>query len=258
MFLFTRTLRLRRLLLSGLFVMLPLVSSAAGLELLWTYDSGSIGAGRKISSVSTLTVGTDGSVGFVVQAHDGSFGNQEYRMYWLDSAMNDLADDGALDNEWVNEALQPLAIRKDHLIYLSNQQLRSMTRDDVGDVADVSVGSAFGAASATTWMVEQSRNPGVFYFVETAGDALTFKLHAYALTPVNNEELLVPTEVGIDTGDLQMRFPTKTDAAYQVQSSEDLVTWVDEGAQIIGNGNARTFSYTVSSETKKFFRVRKL
>lgn len=231
---------------------------SAGLTPLWTFESGSLGAGRVIGSVGTVTVGTDGSVGFVVNTHDGAFSNSEYRLYWLDSAMNDLAADDVVDNEWVDEFLDPLAIRKDHFIYQSDQQLRSMTRDNLGDITDVAVGSAFGAMSFTKGMVEQSRNPGVLYIVETASDSLTFKLHAYAITPVNNDELQVPTGVGIDAGEVQVVFPTKADEMYQIQSSVDLESWTDEGAQIIGNGTPRSYGQPVSGISRKFFRVRKL
>lgn len=240
--------------------------ATAPLTHLWTYDSGSMGAGRVILSVGTVTVGTDGSVGFVVTTHDGAFGNKEYRLYWLDSEMVDLADDGVTDNEWVDAFLQPLAIRKDHLIYLSDQQLRSMSRDSVGNITDVAVGSPLAAASEATWMVEQSRNPGVLYIVETLSDQLTFKLHAYQLDPASTIELQTPTVIGVtDTaveGErvIHLEFPTATDAMYQLESTTDLVNvpWSADGAQNIGNGGDVAAQRSAPASGNIFYRIRKL
>lgn len=238
---------------------LPLGLQAAPLEPLWTYTSGSLGAGREVFSVGTINVGTDGSVAFEVTTHDGAFANQEYRIYWLDAEMNDLADDGDPSNDWSPVPLRPLLIRQDHLVYLQNdRQLRSMTRSETGVITDVAIGAAFDPASESTFMIEQSRHPSVLYLVETPGDRFSFKVHAYAIEPVNNPELLVPTQVGIDNGFLQIVFPTKADGMYQVELSSDLVNWTSQGTQIIGTGEAHTFSLEVGLQSKQFYRVRKL
>lgn len=239
---------------------LPLGLQAAPLEHLWTYTSGSLGAGREVFSVGTINVGTDGSVAFEVTTHDGAFGNKEYRIYWLDAEMNDLADDGDPSNDWSPVPLRPLLIRQDHLVYLENdRQLRSMTRSETGVITDIAIGAAFDLTSdESTFMIEQSRQPSVLYLVEEPEDNLSFKVHAYAIEPVNNPELLVPTQVGIDNGFLQIVFPTKADGMYQVEVSSDLVNWTSEGAQIIGTGEAHTFSLEVGLQSKQFYRVRKL
>lgn len=240
--------------------------ATAPLTHLWTYDSGSMGAGRVIRSIGTVTVGTDGSVGFVVTTDDGAFENVEDRLYWLDADQVDLADDGVADNEWVSESLQPLAIRKDHFIYLKDNQLRSMSRDTLGDITDVSVGSAFGADVFTVWMVEQSRNPGVLYLIEPATDKLTFKLHAYQIDPASTEELQTPTVIGItDTavaGErvIHLEFPTVTDAMYQIESTTDLVNvpWAVDGAQNVGNGADVAAQRSAPASGSIFYRIRKL
>lgn len=243
----------------ALFICLfPLMAAAAPLEALWTMPSGSLGAGRVILSISTITVGTDGSVAFAVTTHDGNFVNQEYRLYWIDADQNDLADDGVPSNDWRNLPLEPLLVRRDQIVYLSNQQLRSMSRDQAGVITDVAVGSAFATANIINFMVEQSRNPGVLYLADYAESANNFNLHAYAINPVNNSEILVPTQVGIDNGDLKIVFATQTDGMYQIQASEDLVNWVDFQSVIVGTGLPQTFSEAISAATKKFYRVRKL
>jgi hypothetical protein len=225
-----------------------------------------MGAGRVILSIGTVTVGTDGSVGFVVGTHDGAFANEEYRLYWLGADQVDLADDGVTDNEWVDTFLQPLAIRENHLIYLSGQQLRSMSRDSIGDITDVAVGGPLAAASGANWMVEQSRNPGVLYIVETLSDQLTFKLHAYAIDPASTIELQTPTVIGVTDAAVEgervihLEFPTATDAMYQLESTTDLVNvpWAADGAQNVGNGVDIATQRPAPASGNIFYRIRKL
>lgn len=239
-------------------LLVPTAVTAAALEPLWTMPSGSLGAGREVRSVSTISVGTDGSAAFVVTTDDGAFGNNEYRLYWIDAAMNDLADDGVPDNEWETTPMEPLLVRLDQLIYIQGSQLYSLTRDASGGVAKESVGSSFGALSTISYMIEQSRNPGVLYLVEIPESSSSFNLHAYAINPVNNPELLVQTQVGIDNGFLKIVFATQQDAMYQIQASDDLSTWTDFQSVIVGTGLPQTFSEAVTTATKQFYRVRKL
>ena len=45
------------------------------------------------------------------------------------------------------------------------------------------------------------------------------------------------------------------DANYLIQSSTDLLTWVDEGTVIAGDGAIKSLLEPVSTVTHKFFRV---
>lgn len=238
--------------------LLPLSAMAAPLESLWTIPSGSLGAGRVILSISTMTVGTDGSVAFIVTTHDGSFDNEEYRLYWISADQTDLADDGVAGNEWQTTPMQPLIARQDQLVYLSGQQVRSLTRDSAGVLTDTAVGAPLSIYSTLSFMVEQSRHPSAFYLAEVLQNGLTFNLHAYGVNPVNNPEILVPTQVGIDNGFLTIVFATQPDAMYQIQASDNLINWTNFQSVLVGTGAPAIFSEEITGTTKQFYRVRKL
>lgn len=248
-----------------LMVLATSVQASTFLNLLWTYDSGVLPDGRTVFGVGLIpSIGTDGSVAFTVDVQGA--GGSEQRLYWFDKAQDDpAAPEPILESSWISNQYQVLAVRLNHLIYgvidfsSDTTDIYSLVRSPGATaVAEPSAATATIASSAVSSMIEQSRGPGVMYVFEgDIGDPF-FKLHAYEILPVNTEEILVPTVVGVDSGNLTLRFVTQADAMYQLERSSDLITWVTDGSQLVGSGQTLVLQRQLPSSGQEFYRLRKL
>jgi hypothetical protein len=230
--------------------LLPTAGEAQGITSAWNYDSEPFGAGRQVFAVSTLNVGSDGSLAFTLTVDDGSLGNIEYRLFWL-SPTGDL--------RWASEfgtaSLQALAIRTGHLVYLEDgQQLHSVKRNPAGDFEDSTV--ATFASADTAYTIEQGRSPGFLFVAETAVDKASFKIHAFRLesgTTVDYAAMFA----GVSGGAFTLFFPSATGELYQVERSEDMINWTLVGDPIPGTDSLQSYTDEGLSSTF-YFRVRRL
>lgn len=140
-------------------------------------------------------------------------------------------------------------MEKDHLYSLEK-----------GD-ADPTLIDSFATGDATSWMIEQSRGPGVLYIFEAELFATSFKVHAYQIDPASTDELLVPTIIGVEGGNtISLEFPAVADAMYQIETTTDLIAapWTADGTQITGNDTNILIQRNAPASGNVFYRIRKL
>ncbi|MDQ8198768.1 hypothetical protein QEH56_11440 [Pelagicoccus enzymogenes] len=238
------------------------LSAAPYLTHLWTYDSSTINPdpvdAREILNVGlNSTVSSSGSIAFTVVT-GLSENNSEQRLFWFDKDQDDTDNPAPayMSPTWESERLLPMVFRRDHLVYSVNgDELHSLYREDDA-FTDQTIGT-FTSAD-TSWMSEKARSPGVLYVFEAAVGDTSFKLHAYQILPVATDELLEPVTVGVDGDNITLYFQTVADAMYQLESSSDMATWTEDGAQIVGNGAQLLIQRAAPESGETFYRLRKL
>ena len=116
--------------------------------------------------------------------------------------------------------------------------------------ANGATNNVFGAYS-----IEQSRTPGVFAVVEVEGDNSGFTIRAFKIAAAVQDVTLVGSETGVQGGQYVLQFPSQPGVTYQIQSSTDLLNWVDQGPVIVGDGSIKSLLEPINGTTHKFFRV---
>jgi len=228
---------------------------------LWSFSSGTFPAGQEVRSVSSVNVGTDGSVAVTLTTDDGSFGNTQYKLYWVGS-------DGSLI--WASQFLPggliqgegsfpvALTIRSGLLIYqVGDTTIKSVVKpaDGPAVVGTVATADTAGGNTFATYSIEQSRTPGVFAVVEVEGDGSGFTLQMFKLTAAVQGVTLVGSETGVRDGRYVLQFQSQDGVTYQIQASTDLLSWVNQGPVIVGDGGIKSLLEPVSATTRRFFRV---
>lgn len=216
----------------------------------WDFVVGPLTAGRVVRSVSSVNVGTNGSVAVTLTVDDGSFGNTEYQLYWISSAGDLIWGSGFISSFPV-----ALAIRPGLLVYQEGDRIASVVKPDTGPVVVGTVTTAAAGNVFSAYSIEQGRTPGVLAVAEVEDDKSGFTLHAYQLTPRLADVELVGSVSGVLGGRFVMQFQSQAGVNYQFQSSEDLLTWLDAGAEIVGDGSVKSLPDDIAAGARRFFRV---
>jgi hypothetical protein len=223
---------------------------AQGLSSAWTYTTPPFGAGRQVFAVSTLNIGSDGSVALTLTVDDGSLTNFEYRLFWI-SATGDLL----WASDYLAEDAQALAIRAGHLVFLEGgRKLQSVKRNPDGDFEATIVATLVSGDTAYT--IEQGRSPGLLFLAETASDKASFQLHAYRLDSGATVDL-AEMFAGVSGGAFTVFFPSAVGVLYQVERSSDLILWTPVGDPVPGTGSLQSHT-DPGLDGSFYYRVRRL
>ena len=248
-------------LITALLVVVP--ASAQSLQPSWGYTYSESEPGKQIVFYTPLNSGSDGSVAFVVTRGDGAGGNLENQIFWLRPQA-----DGSSPAEpiWVSGWLANtgftdiVAVRRNHLVYSTGREIRSVTLDAVDGTPTVNTVKAFAGAAEggdpLIFTVEQARTPGFVFSIATREDKRGFTLSSFQFTPAPPAVSAVPTFTTITGGSLSISFQTELGVNYQLQSSTSLtaISWQNVGGVIAGNGEIQTLLQS-SGEPRLFFRV---
>lgn len=238
------------------------VVSAQSLQPSWGYTFDETVAGTQIIFITPLNSGSDGSVAFVVTRGDGSGGNLENRIFWVKANADGSSPTGPL---WTS-AWQPItgftdvvAVRRNHLVYSTGRELRSVTINENG-TANVSTVKTFEGAEEggdpLIFTVEQARAPGFVYSIATQQDKRGFTMNAFRFAPGPPSISAIPTFTSVTGNTLSIAFQTDLGTNYQLQASAtlDAISWQNVDSTIAGNGTIFTLTQDVSGP-KRYFRV---
>jgi hypothetical protein len=250
------------LLLVSLFMFRPV--AAQSLQPSWGYTYAESEPGRQIVFYTPLNSGSDGSVAFVVTRGDGAGGNLENQIFWL-RANEDGSSPAApiWVSGWVASSgfTDIVAVRRNHLVYSTGRELRSVTLDPIdGTPTESTVKSFAGEAEGgdpLVFTVEQARTPGAVFSIATREDKRGFTLSSFRFTPAPPQISAVPTFTAITAGNLSISFRTELGVNYQLQSSTSLTaeSWQNVGGVIAGTGQLQTVLQSANDEPRLFFRV---
>ncbi|MFT6573959.1 MAG: hypothetical protein ACJA16_002146 [Akkermansiaceae bacterium] len=238
------------------------VVSAQSLQQSWGYIFDETVAGKQIVFITPLNAGSDGSVAFVVTRGDGGAGGLENRIFWLKAKADGTSPTGPLwtsDWEATSGFTDVVAVRRNHLVYTTGRELRSVTIDGAG-TASVSTVKAFAGAEEggdpLIYTVEQARAPGFVFAIATQQDKRGFTLSAFKFAPGPPEISAIATVSTISGSNLSISFQSELGANYRLQSSTTLeaANWQDVGNVIVGTGNIQTVAQQ-GEATKLFFRI---
>lgn len=238
------------------------VASAQSLQPSWGYTFDETVAGKQIIFITPLNSGSDGSVAFVVTRGDGGGGNLENRIFWLKANEDGSSPTGPLwTSDWQasNSFTDVVAVRRNHLVYSTGRELRSVTLDESGTASVATVKAFAGAEEGgdpLIFTVEQARTPGFVFAVATQEDKRGFTLSAFRFAPGPPSLSAVPTFTSSTGNILSISFQTDLDTNYQLQSSTTLeaASWQNVDDVISGNGSIITLTQDLSGP-KLFFRV---
>jgi hypothetical protein len=253
-------------LLSLLATCLFLLQPAGGqsLQPSWGYTYSESEPGKQIVFYTPLNSGSDGSVAFVVTRGDGAGSNLENQIFWLRPN-----EDGSSPATpiWVSGWTASsgftdiVAVRRNHLVYSTGRELRSVTLDAEDGTPTVSTVKAFAGAAEggdpLVFTVEQARTPGFLFSIATREDKRGFTLSSFQFTPAPPSVSAVPTFTSVTGGNLSISFRTELGVNYQLQSSTTLTaeSWQNIGGVIAGNGQLQTLLQPSDGEPRLFFRV---
>lgn len=235
---------------------------AQSLELAWDYTYTEAVAGKQIIFFTPINSGSDASVAFVATRGDGGGGNLENRIFWLR-----VNEDGSSPTTplWVSDwtpnsgFTDIVAVRRNHLAYISGRQLRSVVIDANGATTVSTVETFSGETEGgdpLVMTVEQARAPGFVFSIAPRLDKRGFTLKAFRFTPAPPAISGVPTFTSINGDSLSISFQTDLGVNYQIQSSTSLTaaSWQNEGGVIAGNGQLQTI-LQAAGVPRLFFRV---
>lgn len=235
------------------------LAHAQSLQPAWDYSYDEAAAGKQITSADIYS-GSDGSVALVVYSDDGGGGSYESQILWLRA--NDTSPADLLwASGWIatTEFTTVVAVRRNHLVYSSGRELKSVTLDSSG-TATVETVKTFGGAEEggnLTFTSEfGARAPGFVYATAIHQDNLGFKFSAFRLTPAAPQRIEVAAYSYVSGNALSISFRSDLGVNYQLQSSATLGanTWVNVGDVIAGDGLIKTFSEPIVVP-ELFFRI---
>lgn len=248
-----------------LFAYLAVSSMASGQSLAssWSFTFTETEPGKQIIFYTPINSGSDGSVAFVATRGDGGGGNTENRIFWLRQN-----DDGSSpttpiwSSAWVASSgfTDIVAVRRNHLVYSTGRELKSVILDPVDGTPTVTSVKTFGGAAEggdpLVFTVEQARTPGSVFSIATREDKRGFTLSAFRFAPAPFNISGVPTFSTINGDNLSLSFQTELGINYQVQSSTTLtaVSWQNVGTPLAGTGDILTVVQEAGVPTL-FFRV---
>ena len=237
---------------------------AQTLQASWDYSYDETEAGKQIAFITPMNAGSDGSVAFVVTRGDGGGGNLQNQVFWLRAKEDGTAPDTPLwTSGWqaTSGFTDIVAVRRNHLVYYTGRELRSVTLQEDGTAnAPVTVKVFNGAEEGGNPVVltlEQARSPGFVFTVATQEDKRGFTLSAFRFTPAPAVISAVPTYTTISSGNsLSISFRSSLGVNYQLQSSTTLTAenWQPVSVPITGTGGLVTLVQNVG-EPMLFFRV---
>jgi len=157
---------------------------AQSLQPAWDYSYDETVAGKQITGADIYS-GSDGSVVLVVRSDNGGGGSYESKIVWLRAN-----DDGSSPtaplwtSTWIAtlESTTVVAVRKNHLVYSTGRQIRSVTVDAAGTPTD-SLVKEFSElddddGGNINFSVERGRAPGFVYSFSAHKDKGGFKFSA--------------------------------------------------------------------------------
>lgn len=245
-------------------VALTTLAHSQSLQASWGYSYDETEAGKQVVFITPMNAGSDGSVAFVVTRGDGGGGNLENQVFWLRAKEDGTSPDTPLwTSGWqaTSGFTDVVAVRRNHLVYYTGRELKSVTLAEDGTAnAPVTVKAFSGAEEGgdpVVFTLEQARSPGFVFAVATQQDKRGFTLSAFRFTPAPAVVSAVPTFTTISSGNsLSISFRSALGVNYQVQSSTTLTAenWEPVGGAITGTGELITIVQD-AGEPKLFFRV---
>lgn len=240
---------------------------AQSLQATWGYSYDETEAGKQIIFITPMNAGSDGSVAFVVTRGDGGGANLESRVFWLRAKEDGSSPDTPLwTSDWeasTDRFTDIVAVRRNHLVYYTGRELKSVTLDEDGNPTASSplTVKAFNGAEEggdpVVFTLEQARSPGFVFAIATQENKRGFTLSAFRFTPAPAVISAVPTFTTISGGNsLSISFQSSLGVNYQLQSSTTLTAenWQSVGGAITGTGQLITLVQD-AGEPKLFFRV---
>lgn len=238
------------------------LASAQSLQPSWSFSFDETVAGKQIIFITPINSGSDGSVAFVVTRGDGGAGALENRIFWLKPNADGSSPAAPLwSSDWEPNTgfTDVVAVRRNHLVYSTGREMRSVTIDGNG-TANVSTVKTFAGAEEggdpLVFTVEQARAPGFVFSIATQQDKRGFTLSAFRFAPGPPSISAVPTFTSLESGVLSISFETDLGTNYQLQSSTTLeaTSWQNEGNAISGTGTIQTLTQSANGP-KRFYRV---
>ena len=242
---------------------LTLFAQSQSIEESWTYSYDETAAGKQVVFITPLNAGSDGSVAFVVTRGDGAGGGFENQIFWLRSKDDGSSPDSPIwTSGWLPNSgfTDVVAVRRNHLVYYTGRELKSVTLNDKGTPELITVKEFSGAEQGgdpVVFTLEQARSPGFVFTVATREDNRGFTLSAFRFTPAPAVVSAVPTSTSIASeNSLSISFQSVIGVNYQLQSSATLTdeNWQLVGGAITGTGEFLTIVQDVGAP-KLFFRV---
>lgn len=249
--------------LFSILTVLTLFAQSQSLRESWTYSYDETAAGKQVVFITPLNAGSDGSVAFVVTRGDGAGGDFENQIFWLRPKDDGSSPDSPLwTSGWLPNTgfTDVVAVRRNHLIYYTGRELKSVTLNDEGAPELITVKEFAGAEQGGDPVVltlEQARSPGFVFAVATREDKRGFTLSAFRFSPAPAVVSAVPTSTSIASeNSLSISFQSVIGVNYQLQSSATLTddNWQPVGGAITGTGELVTL-VQAAGEPKRFFRV---
>lgn len=222
--------------------------------------------------IDGLSAGSDGSVAFVVFRNNGAGDRAESRLFWVRAN-----DDGTSPTEpiWCSaweQSRAPIvvAVRRNHLVYLRERELWSVTINADGSVEGTENGIIVKTFTGDIsdrdlylTLEVGARSPGyIFTFLANKDEGGNendggFSLSAFRFAPGPPNVSAVPTFSSVSGNSLSLSFYSEVGFHYQLQSSTSLTaeSWDNVGeVAIAGNGTMLTFMQE-TGRGKLFFRV---
>lgn len=234
------------------------------LQASWDYSYDETEAGKQVVFITPMNAGSDGSVAFVVTRGDGGGGNLQNQVFWFRAKEDGASPDTPL---WTS-GWQPtsgftdiVAVRRNHLVYYTGRELKSVTLQEDGTASDPVTVKIFNGAEEggdpVVLTLEQARSPGFVFTVATQEDKRGFTLRAFRFTPAPAVVSAVPTYTTISSGNsLSISFRGAVGVNYQLESSTTLTAenWLPVSGVITGMGKLVTLVQD-AGVPKLFFRV---
>jgi hypothetical protein len=234
------------------------------LQASWDYSYDETEAGKQVVFITPMNAGSDGSVAFVVTRGDGGGGDLQNQVFWLRAKEDGTSPDTPLwTSGWQDTSgfTDIVAVRRNHLVYYTGRELRSVTLQEDGTAnAPVTVKVFNGpeeGGDPVVLTLEQARSPGFVFTVATQKDKRGFTLNAFQFTPAPAVVSAVPTYTTISSGNsLSISFRSALGVNYQLQSSTSLnaENWQPVSGAITGTGELVTLVQDAGLP-RLFFRI---